>query len=138
MVTFRLRMSMWWVFRKKSVQAENNPDKTWLISMCALKNLKVSSTPKGLAMSIKVKTKLLTAWHNDLPDQIKVEMVNEIAEDFATEIRNALGNLQCQAHPGKNSRITVVADRVNQVNLETRFCCAKFGKKVSVKIGKRI
>jgi len=85
-------------------------------------------------MSIKVHIRKLAAWHNDLADQIKVEKLNEVAEDFAQEIVNELGNLQCKEHPGKDSYVTIIADRTNQIIIEKKFCCQEFEKKVSLKI----
>lgn len=85
-------------------------------------------------MSIKVNIRKLTAWHNDLADQIRVDKLNEIAEDYTQEILNELGNLQCKDHPGQDSCVTIVADRTNYIVIEKNFCCAEFEKKVSLKI----
>ena len=85
-------------------------------------------------MPIKVNIKKLTAWSNDLADQIKVQKINEVAEDYAEEVRKALGTLKCPEHPRKISHITVVADRAHQITIEAKFCCPQFEKKVSLKI----
>ena len=85
-------------------------------------------------MAIQVITKKLTPWHNDLPDQIKVEMLNEVAEEFAREVKKELGKLKCENHPMEVSYITVVADRTHNMIIEKKFCCPEFEQKVSVKI----
>ena len=61
-------------------------------------------------MSIKVTIRRLAQWRNDLADQIKVEKLNEVAEDFADEIRRELGNLQCKKHPDETSQVTIIQD----------------------------
>lgn len=85
-------------------------------------------------MSIRVHTKKLTAWHNDPVDQIKVDMVNAVVEDFATEVRNELGKLKCSRHPSKTTTVTIIADRTNTMVIRNKFCCPEFEKKVSVKL----
>jgi hypothetical protein len=85
-------------------------------------------------MSIKVTIRRLTAWRNDLPDQIRAEKVNEVAEDYAAEIESELGHMQCKIHPAAISHITVVADRTGALRIEKKFCCIEFEKKVSPKI----
>lgn len=85
-------------------------------------------------MSIRVNTKKLTPWQNDLPDQIKVDMVNQVAEDFAAEVREELGELRCGKHPSKISTVTIIADRTNTMVIKKKFCCPDFEKKVSVKL----
>lgn len=85
-------------------------------------------------MSIKVNVRRLTAWHNDLPDQIRVEKLNEVAEDFANEIAHELGGLRCRHHPEDMSYITIIAHRNYSVVVQSKFCCAEFEKKVSLKI----
>lgn len=85
-------------------------------------------------MSIKVKVRRLAQWRNDLADQIKVEKLNEVAEDFAAEITSELGNLQCKKHPDETSHVTIVPDRTGSIKVEKKFCCAEFEKKVAPKI----
>lgn len=85
-------------------------------------------------MPITVHIKKLAAWQNDLPDQIKVEKLNEVAEDFAQEIKKELGSLQCQQHPEQVSHVTVIADRHNSMVIQKKCCCPEFEKKVSRKI----
>jgi hypothetical protein len=85
-------------------------------------------------MSIRVHTKKLAAWRSDLPDQIKVDMVNAVVEDFATEVRNELGKLKCPRHPSKVSTVTITADRVSTMVIKKKFCCPEFEKKVSLKL----
>lgn len=85
-------------------------------------------------MSIQVNVRKLSAWRNDLPDQIRVEKLNEVAEDYAHEITQQLGNLKCRHHPDQTSYITIVPDRWQTMTIEKKFCCADFEKKVSVKI----
>ena len=85
-------------------------------------------------MPIKVTIRKLTQWRNDLPDQIRVEKLNEVAEDFAAEIRSELGNMQCKKHPDETSYITIVPYRTGSVSVEKKFCCAEFEKKVAPKI----
>lgn len=85
-------------------------------------------------MPIKVTIRRLTPWRNDLSDQIRVEKLNEVAEDFATEISNELGNLQCKEHPDETSYVTIVPDRTGSLRVEKKFCCPGFEKKVSPKI----
>jgi hypothetical protein len=85
-------------------------------------------------MPIQVKTQRLTPWHNDMADEIKVNMLNEVAEEFACEVREELSTLTCKCHPHKNSYITVIADRAQTTIVRTEFCCPDFGRQVSVKI----
>ena len=85
-------------------------------------------------MSIKVRTKKLVARHLDLPDQIRVEMLNQVVEDYATEVLLALGNLTCSRHPDKVSRVTILADRAHTLIIKKKFCCLEFEKLVSVKM----
>lgn len=85
-------------------------------------------------MPIKVHIKKLSAWRNDLPDQIKVEKLNEVAEDFAQEITKEIGSLQCPQHPEQVSHITVAADRITSVMIQKKCCCTEFEKKISRKI----
>lgn len=85
-------------------------------------------------MSIKVKVKKLTARTDDLPDQIKVEKLNEVAEDFAAEVARALGNLKCKKHPAQMSQITIIAERTHTMIIKKKCCCAEFEKLVSPKI----
>lgn len=85
-------------------------------------------------MPIRVTTKKLKTWHNDLADEIKVEMLNEVVEEFASEAQKELGKLKCKEHPRKISRLTIVADRNKTMIIKKKFCCAEFEEKVSVKI----
>jgi hypothetical protein len=85
-------------------------------------------------MSIKVNTRKLNAWRNDLADQIRVEKLNEVAEDYAHEIAKELGALKCPSHPGEDSYITIIADRAHYIVTEAKFCCCEFEKKVGLKI----
>lgn len=85
-------------------------------------------------MSIKVTIRRLTQWRNDLPDQIRVEKLNEVAEDFAAEILRELGNMQCKKHPDETSHVTIAPSRTGSLRVEKKFCCAEFEKKVSPKI----
>jgi hypothetical protein len=87
-----------------------------------------------LEMSIKVKTKTLVARHSDLPDQIRVDMLNQVVEDFAREVLLALGNLECKQHPHKISQLTIFADRAHTLLIKKKFCCPEFEKLVSLKI----
>ena len=82
-------------------------------------------------MPITVHIKKLAAWQNDLPDQIKVEKLNEVAEDFAQEIKKEIGSLQCQQHPEQVSHVTVIADRHNSMVIQKKCCCPEFEKKVN-------
>ena len=85
-------------------------------------------------MSIKVKTRKLIARHSDLPDQIRVDMLNQVMDDFAGEVLLALGNLKCKKHPDKVSHVTIFADREHTLVIKKKFCCREFEKLVSVKI----
>jgi hypothetical protein len=85
-------------------------------------------------MPIRVTTKKLKAWHNDLADEIKVDMLNEVVEEYATEAQKELGKLTCKEHPRKISQLTIIADRINTMVIEKKFCCAEFEDKVSLKI----
>ena len=85
-------------------------------------------------MSIKVNVRKLSPWRNDLPDQIRVEKLNEVAEDFAREITHQLGDLRCSEHPDEVSYLTVIADRHHTMLVEKTFCCQQFEKIVSRKI----
>lgn len=85
-------------------------------------------------MSIRVKTKKLTAWQSDLPDQIKVAMVNEVVEDFAREARKELGDLTCLNHPSRISTVTIIADRISTMVIKKKFCCLQFERKISLKL----
>lgn len=85
-------------------------------------------------MPIIVNVRKLSAWHHDLPDQIRVEKLNEVADDFAYELEQELGGLRCNAHPVESSIITVSADRQRFITLQKRFCCSAFEKKVCMKI----
>lgn len=87
-----------------------------------------------LIMPIHISTRKLTARRNDLPDQIKVEMLNEVVEEFAREAKKELANLICKKHPDEISYITIIADRNNNMTLKKKFCCPEFDKKVSLKI----
>lgn len=85
-------------------------------------------------MAIKVNVRRLSAWHNDIPDQIRVDKLNEVAEDFANEIAHELGGLRCAQHPEDISYITVIAHRNYAMVVQTKFCCPEFENKVSLKI----
>lgn len=85
-------------------------------------------------MPLSITTKKLAPWHHDLPDEIKVDMLNEIVEDYAAEVIKALGDLYCPAHPHVMSYITIVADRVQSIIIEKKFCCPEFEQKVSLKL----
>ena len=85
-------------------------------------------------MPVSITTRKLTAWHNDLPDEIKVDMLNEIVEDFAAEATRALSELTCPKHPEQMSYITIVADRNQSMVIEKKFCCSEFEYKVSLKL----
>lgn len=85
-------------------------------------------------MPIEVHVKKLSAWQKDLPDQIRVEKLNEVAEDFAEEITKEIGSLQCQQHPDHVSHVTVVPDRLASMVIQKKCCCPEFEKKVSRKI----
>lgn len=85
-------------------------------------------------MAIEVHVKKLSAWQKDLPDQIKVEKLNEVAEDFAEEIMKEIGTLQCKQHPEQVSHVTVIADRLTSMVIQKKCCCPEFEKKVSRKI----
>lgn len=85
-------------------------------------------------MSIKVNIRTLTPWRNDTADQIRVEKLNEVVSDYAQEIVNELGNVQCSKHPQQDSYITIIADRTNYIVIEKKFCCDEFEKKVGLKI----
>jgi len=85
-------------------------------------------------MPIQVITKKLAPWHRDIADQIKVEMLNQVTEEFAQEVKNELGKLNCPNHPDKISYITIMADRNNTIIIKKKFCCPAFEEKISVKI----
>lgn len=85
-------------------------------------------------MSIKVNIRRITAWRNDIADQIRVEKLNEVTEDYAREILNELGHLTCDQHPDRDSYITIIADRTHYIVVEKKFCCEAFEKKVGFKI----
>ncbi len=87
-------------------------------------------------MSIAVNIRKLDAWQDDLADQIRVEKLNEVAEDYASEITHELGRLTCPAHPHQQSYITIVAHRTNFIVIEKQFCCTEFEKKINAKIGR--
>lgn len=85
-------------------------------------------------MAIQINTVKLAAWQNDLADQIKVEMLNEVAVQFASEVKKALENAKCQKHPDQISYVTIVPHRKKNMIIKTKFCCPEFDKKMSVKI----
>jgi len=85
-------------------------------------------------MSLKVNVRKLTPWRNDVADQIRVEKLNEVAQDYAQEIVNELGHLQCGRHPEQPSYVTIIADRSHYIVIEKDFCCQEFEKKVGLKI----
>lgn len=69
-----------------------------------------------------------------MPDEIKVDKINEVAEDFAKEVLDNLGGLSCKAHPDKISYIIIRADRTHTLDIRKKFCCPEFEKLVSLKI----
>ena len=85
-------------------------------------------------MPVSITTRKLTAWHNDLPDEIKVGMLNEVVEDYAAEAVTVLSHLTCPKHPQQTSHITIVADRNRSMVIEKKFCCPEFEHKVSLKL----
>ena len=85
-------------------------------------------------MPIQVTTQKLTPWHNDAADAIKVAMLNEVAEEFAREVKRELSTIKCKSHPRRNSYISIIADRTQTMIIKTKFCCPEFEKQVSVKI----
>ena len=85
-------------------------------------------------MSIQIKTRKLLPRQRDLADQIKVDMLNEIAKDFAQEARSQLGDLKCEKHPAKVSYITIAADRTHTLIIRRKFCCPEFEKKISMRL----
>jgi hypothetical protein len=85
-------------------------------------------------MPLRITTKKLIPWHHDFPDEIKVQMLNEVVDDYATEVVNALGDLYCPKHPGEISYIIIIADRVQSMIIEKKFCCPQFEEKVSLKL----
>ena len=85
-------------------------------------------------MPLSIRIKKLSPWHHDLPDEIKVDMLNEVVQDYATEVVNALGDLYCPKHPNEMSFITIIADRVQSIIIEKKFCCPQFEEKVSMKL----
>ncbi|MEX1240191.1 MAG: hypothetical protein WEB30_10750 [Cyclobacteriaceae bacterium] len=84
-------------------------------------------------MPIQVRTKTLSPWNNDLADQIKVDILNDIVEEFMKEARVQLGNLKCKRHPEKISYITITADRTHTMVIRRKFCCTEFKERVSRK-----
>jgi hypothetical protein len=87
-----------------------------------------------IPMPIQVRTKKLTPWKNDLADQIKVEMLNKVAGEFANEARSQLGKLKCERHPRTLSYITIAADRTNTMVIKRKFCCPEFKERISEKL----
>jgi len=85
-------------------------------------------------MPIQIKTKKLSPWNNDLADQIKVDMLNRVVDEFAKEAKVQLSKLTCDKHPDKISHITIAADRQNTMLIRRRFCCNRFSQKISVKL----
>lgn len=85
-------------------------------------------------MALQIKTKKLSPWKNDLADQIKVDMLNEVVAEFADEAKVQLGKLKCQKHPDKTSYITIAADRTNTMVIRRKFCCPEFKKKISIRL----
>lgn len=85
-------------------------------------------------MPIQVRTEKLSPWKNDLADQIKVDMLNEVVEGFAKEAHVQLAEMSCDYHPDKISYLTIAADRKTTMLIRRRFCCRKFSQKISVKL----
>jgi hypothetical protein len=85
-------------------------------------------------MPIHVTIKKLTAWRNDAADDIKVDMLNEVAKEFAVEAKKELAKMKCPRHPTRVSQISIIADRTKSMIIKTKFCCPEFGEKVSVKL----
>lgn len=85
-------------------------------------------------MPVSITTRKLTAWQNDLSDEIKVSMLNEVVEDYAAEAVRALSDLSCPKHPQQMSYITITADRNRTMIIEKKFCCPEFDQKVSLKL----
>lgn len=85
-------------------------------------------------MPIRIKIKKLKPWNNNLADQIKVDMLNIVVEDFAREAQRQLSEFFCEHHPEKVSYITIAADRKNTMLIKRRFCCRKFAQKITAKL----
>ena len=85
-------------------------------------------------MPIRIITKKLSPFRNDLADQIKVEMLNEVVDEFSREARVQLGKLKCEHHPTKISTLTVAADRARTLVIRRKFCCPEFGDRISKKL----
>lgn len=85
-------------------------------------------------MAIRIEIKKLTPWKHDIADEIRVEMLNTIVEDYASEAGRQLANLKCPTHPRKISHIIIVADRKHTMTFRKKFCCPEFEKKISVKL----
>jgi len=87
-------------------------------------------------MPIQIHTKKLRPWQNDLADEIKVGMLNEMVDDFAREVTKGLGALNCRRHPDVMSHVTIVADRTETMVILKEFCCHEFEALVSLKLAR--
>ena len=85
-------------------------------------------------MPVSITTRKLNAWHNDLPDEIKVSVLNQVIDDYAAEAMRVLSDLHCPKHPQEMSYITIVADRARSMVIEKKFCCRDFEQRVSLKL----
>lgn len=89
---------------------------------------------KWASMAIRIEIKKLTPWQHDLTDEIKVEMLNTIVEEYASEAAKQLAKMKCPTHPKKISHITIIADRQHTMIFRKQFCCPEFEKKISMKL----
>ncbi|MGC1244328.1 MAG: hypothetical protein WA874_22245 [Chryseosolibacter sp.] len=85
-------------------------------------------------MPIQVRRKKLNPWHNDLADEIKVDMLNQVVCDFTSEAKNELEKMECPKHPNTLSYVTIIPDRMNVMIIRKKFCCPEFEEKISVKL----
>ena len=87
-------------------------------------------------MSIVVEIQKLTPRQHDLPDEIKVDMLNEMAEDFAEEVAKALGELKCDRHQDEVSHIIIIADRNHTMSIRKKCCCDDFEKLIDHRLAR--
>ncbi|HET9487002.1 MAG TPA: hypothetical protein VFO54_06195 [Chryseosolibacter sp.] len=85
-------------------------------------------------MPIQVRKKKLIPWHNDLADEIKVAMLNEVVDEFSRVARNELSKIKCDKHPGEVSYILITPDRVSTMIIKRKFCCPEFAQKITMKL----
>ena len=58
-----------------------------------VKCVSAGTSENPLQMPVSITTRKLNAWHNDLPDEIKVSVLNQVIDDYAAEAMRVLSDL---------------------------------------------